>query len=301
MTDQQQVKNWKSILWQEWATCNDAEYAQRLFKSVAASADMDLEKNPSSASRPLLGQVEAALYTACTHHLAAGFIWKKPLKQLEQAQQKTISTKILIDQLFDHHWLKRFLARHILLHQGTEIFSLLQATAQNNRSVKKMMPWLIQSICADTSQRLSQTTEQWVCPLCFTRCGSHWFDRRWLPDWAYYGCRTCRRSHPLLYCPQGIAVVLDNSDSYISYQQDDVLYTNWPSYRQYTDFDWVEIIKATDEEVERFAVHVGNDTDDVRQPRYKTMTCYLSPTCQLSLNTQRILENTFGQVIVNDN
>jgi hypothetical protein len=54
------------------------------------------------------------------------------------------------------------------------------------------------------------------------------------------------------------------------------------------------IIHASDEEVERFAVQVGNDTDPVRQACYPKMICILNPANDLSENTRRILVRTFG-------
>jgi hypothetical protein len=64
------------------------------------------------------------------------------------------------------------------------------------------------------------------------------------------------------------------------------------------DFDAIEIVRASDEDVERFAVQVGNDTDSVRHPRYKGMQCAMSSECHLSENTVRILQCMFGQVVV---
>jgi hypothetical protein len=57
-------------------------------------------------------------------------------------------------------------------------------------------------------------------------------------------------------------------------------------------------VQATDEEVERFAVQVGNDTDAIRKPRYKKMRCTVSADCQLSANTMRILKRIFGSIQV---
>jgi hypothetical protein len=62
------------------------------------------------------------------------------------------------------------------------------------------------------------------------------------------------------------------------------------------DFDKVEIVSATDEEVERFAVKVGNDTDPFRQPHYKTMRCLVAESCNLSKNSIRVLQQMFGEV-----
>ncbi|MEJ2556606.1 MAG: hypothetical protein P8186_10325, partial [Anaerolineae bacterium] len=58
----------------------------------------------------------------------------------------------------------------------------------------------------------------------------------------------------------------------------------------------VEIILATDEDVERFAIQVGNDTDPYRKPRYRQMPCIVKPGCELSENTWRVLDSLFGQV-----
>jgi hypothetical protein len=62
------------------------------------------------------------------------------------------------------------------------------------------------------------------------------------------------------------------------------------------DFAWVEIRQASDEEIEYFAVEIGNDTDELRQPAYKQMRCLLGPDCRPSENTWRILQSQFGEV-----
>ncbi len=76
--------------------------------------------------------------------------------------------------------------------------------------------------------------------------------------------------------------------------QNPILLMNWLFEKELFRFSKVKIVQATDEEVERFAVQVGNDTNSKRQQRYKKMACVVS--CPLSLNTIRILEHTFGQV-----
>jgi hypothetical protein len=53
---------------------------------------------------------------------------------------------------------------------------------------------------------------------------------------------------------------------------------------------------ANDEDIERFVVQVGNDTDPFRKPRYWQMTCTIGSACRLSENTLRILEKMFGRV-----
>jgi hypothetical protein len=71
---------------------------------------------------------------------------------------------------------------------------------------------------------------------------------------------------------------------------------NWLARSQPFDFDQVEIGQVSDEEVERFAVQVGNDTDPWRRARYQEIGCILLPESNLSENTLRILRSRFGEV-----
>jgi hypothetical protein len=93
-----------------------------------------------------------------------------------------------------------------------------------------------------------------------------------------------------------VVAVLDDTWSESHHQQDGLLRANWLIRRSMFDFDRVEIIQTTDEDVERFAVQVGNDTDPFRQPRYRKMRCAVGAECQLSVNSLRVLQHTFGQV-----
>jgi hypothetical protein len=109
---------------------------------------------------------------------------------------------------------------------------------------------------------------------------------------TYYGCRICGQSGEFL---EGrVVAVLDSRMDTERVQQDGTLRVNWLARRALFDFDEVEIVQATDEDVERFAVQVGNDTDDFRRSRYKEMSCTIVPDCRLSENTLRILKSTFG-------
>ena len=90
--------------------------------------------------------------------------------------------------------------------------------------------------------------------------------------------------------------VLDNAWPEHIEPKDRFLYVNWFKQPTLFDFNQVIIIQATDEQVERFAVRVGNDTDPYRKQRYTSMPCTVSPACQLSQNTLKILQRTFAQV-----
>jgi hypothetical protein len=90
--------------------------------------------------------------------------------------------------------------------------------------------------------------------------------------------------------------VLDAGWSETHRLQNGLLRVNWLAQQRLFDFDRVEIIQATDEDVERFAMQVGNDTDPVRQTRYAHIPCLIAPDCRLSENSLRILRNFFWQV-----
>lgn len=99
----------------------------------------------------------------------------------------------------------------------------------------------------------------------------------------------------LLHRTQEMVVVFDNRSSGLSCQEG-LIRANWFTRRILFDFDRIEIIRATDEDIERFAVQAGNDTDSLRRSRYPRMRCTIGPDCHLSANTIRILENSFGRV-----
>jgi hypothetical protein len=71
------------------------------------------------------------------------------------------------------------------------------------------------------------------------------------------------------------------------------LWVNWLKRQKLFDFDQVEIVQATDKEVQTFAVQVANDTDTFRQRRYGKVPCVISPECRLSEATLRILKKHF--------
>ena len=156
--------------------------------------------------------------------------------------------------------------------------------------------WLLRSIGVETGQRLAQQAGQLFCTRCVVHC--HRFELE-LPEGGrldYYGCRACHQSRTFQIWPGGVVAVLDRDSREIKIERNDQIRVNWLAQRIPFDFDRVEILAASDEEVERFAVQVGNDTDQTRKPLYKKMGCTVSSSCILSENTLRILEHTFSSV-----
>jgi hypothetical protein len=197
--------------------------------------------------------------------------------------------------IFD--WLSDMLEAYPqIIALGGEVIPTLQTIARQNTVPPYILYRLIHDIAHETTTRLADFQDSLFCLNCLTCCGPHKLNLGWLHTATYYGCRTCGQSRQFLEGMVAVAV-LDNQTTTELSQQHDALYVNWLFRRELFDFSEIHIIQAGDEEVERFAVQVGNDTDPVRKPRYGDMRCLISPGCDLSPNTLKILRRTFGQVI----
>ena len=183
---------------------------------------------------------------------------------------------------------------------GGETAPALQAIMEDeNHPFQAVAPQLLAEVAQDTSQRLAAQAPRLRCSRCLGRCVAHEIRLSLLNPVAYYSCQSCRQSQEFLEFEGQIIAVLDGGMMTTPQsRQDQRLRVNWLARRTLFSFDAVEIIQASDEEVERFAVQVGNDTNPVRQARYKDLGCLVSAACELSENTMRILQRTFGSVEV---
>lgn len=172
------------------------------------------------------------------------------------------------------------------------------AVQSQGKKLNPLTRQLIHNIGEETTRRLGERTAFMLCSTCLLRCRPYKVNLLELLDFetiVYYGCRNCRQSWDFIECQKLIAV-LDNALEAERVLHEDVLRVNWSVRRRLFDFDHVEIISATDEEIERFAVQVGNSTDPVQKSTYRKMTCIVAPTCDLSKGSQRILNRLFGNV-----
>ena len=109
-------------------------------------------------------------------------------------------------------------------------------------------------------------------------------------------CRLCGKAVGAIPNVGVVIAVLDTEMGEELSSSDGVLRVSYLKRDAPFDFDRVEIVRASDYEVERFCVQVGNDTDPFRKGRYRQMQCLVAPGCRLSENTLRILGSMFGQV-----
>lgn len=296
------VDNWQEVLWQEWRHCNDSDYAKQLRRIPLAEFGGWIQSLGFNASpRPYATEVEAALRTACQVNGGVSFLWQKRLDRLDKAKKKSAPLPKLLARLDDHHWLERFIARHVLLYRGGEAVVSLAGVIQTGApDLQDVAFWLLQSIGQETKERLADQANHLLCSDCVIHCHPLEIIVPNLASITYFGCRFCRQSRDFQRWPGGVVAVLDRCQRKEKVQRGDQIRVNWLVHQRLFDFERVEIIRATDEDIERFAVQVGNDTYENRSAGYKEMECAVQPDCRLTANTVRILEHIFGSVDVTE-
>lgn len=181
------------------------------------------------------------------------------------------------------------------LKGGGETILAIQVQGQKLNPLARQ---LIHNISEETTQRLGNRAAFMLCSKCLFRSRPYKVDLLELLDFEviiYHGCRNCRQSWNFIECQKVIAI-LDNTLETEQFLQGGVLQVNWSVRRHLFDFDSIEIVSATDEEIERFAVQIGNNTDPVQKSTYRKMICTVASACNLSKHSQRILARLFGNI-----
>jgi hypothetical protein len=219
---------------------------------------------------------------------------------------------------------------------GQAVANLYPLAINHTTPLQPIYIWLINNIGLETTKQLAKRANNLLCPNCLIRCAPHRLNIPYQPEITFYGCRACTQSWDFLsishlaWTPRGetqfrhaigcpnsvwtpathamweildfleeihhIIGILDVAKPEEQVRHENSLWINWLHRRTLFDFDRVEILHSSDEEVERFAVQVGNDTDPFRKPGYQQISCVIEPGSQLSENTLRILRRTFGEV-----
>lgn len=176
---------------------------------------------------------------------------------------------------------------------GGDAIKPLLVIATKDEQRRPIIFQIVQDIAQQTTKKPKSQASKLLCTRCLKRsfgtCQVKFPEERPV---SYYGCQLCGQTRNF-FSGKVIAVLDDKMEaSYLL--QDKVVRINWLSYRKLFDFDKVEIIQASDEYVERFAVQVGNDVD--KRQSYGQIHCLVSSQCKLSDNTMKILQHTFGVV-----
>lgn len=139
----------------------------------------------------------------------------------------------------------------------------------------------------DTLKKVQHIKPEVLCEQDFTRFISSSQNR--VP---YYACRTCGESYYAINISHVIAVLQKDAPASIVHNSEH-LRVNWLKKPIMIDFDEVEIGDASNEEILRFCVMVGNDTDLFRKSKVR---CTINSSRQLSPNTIRVLDKTFDLI-----
>ncbi len=172
---------------------------------------------------------------------------------------------------------------------------LLSVVEQDDDFVTQVvLTQLLGHISRDTTSRLSYRFSSLLCDHCFTRYSSHETYLSWInTKITYYGCRSCGRSRKFIKHVDKVVAVLDDQRKKRHHFRDGILRVYWQSYRRMFDFDEIQIVYATDKDVESFAMQISNDIDSIRRPHYKHMPYRIDPACKLSENTQKLIKHVF--------
>jgi hypothetical protein len=183
-----------------------------------------------------------------------------------------------------------------LANLGTLIIPFLHPLAVKKHPFQLVIIQLLHHIAKETQDRLGAGVKPSICPSCLRTCATQEIKLLSTDRLTYYGCRACGQSLEFLPVEKTVVAILDTQMPQKYLLREGVLYGNWLLHRQSFDFDEVYIRRASDEDVEHFAVQVGNDTDPLQQPRYAAMRCLIWPDAGLSDNSLKILQRTFGRV-----
>ncbi len=209
-------------------------------------------------------------------------------EQLDADDEPAVEPTHPLERMLERH-------RHNLLTGWERLSSLQWLAEKTNHPQQELASSLLHSLAQTTTAQFGHCAEVVWCIDCLSNFGPHPFvvgD----DELSYYGCRLCQQSERYFLFEGPFIAILDDRVTTKHFEEDGFLHVNWLRHRQLFDFEAVKIIQATDEDVERFAVQVGNDTDPTRQARYRSMTCTIAADCHLSENTHRILQNTFGRI-----
>jgi hypothetical protein len=214
-------------------------------------------------------ELETAIQQAIKEDFQNHSEWAETLQQLREKRNQKVVITTLINNFESGDWKKRFIIRQIL-----------------------------RKISQDTHEVTTNSSSWPLCADCFIQVYPYEISLTTDEVYVFYGCRKCRQYERLLDNVDSVIAVLDVNMQERWVQKLSTLQVNWLKHRAIFDFDRVEIARTIDEDVERFAIQVGNDTDELRQRRYRQMNCVLKTGSELSDNTVRILQKTFDNVVI---
>jgi hypothetical protein len=243
--------------------------------------------------RPAPAAVEAAMREACRAREDVRQAWGRVLDELAARKSVPAKASALTPALSHAYWAERYQARQLLAHLGGPAMEGV-AGRLREPAVATDARWLLAAISADTRRRLAHKAKRLLCPHCLAKCTEQQVMPAAGRRISYYGCRLCQQSQTFI---EGEAVlVLDDRMAEERTFTDGVFLVNALRTPTFCDCDRILITRASEYEVERFCIRMGNDTDPFRTGRHKRLP--VTVCCALPENSRRILGSLFGKVTV---
>ncbi len=251
--------------------------------------------------------VELALREALRRRSTSEPAWEEPLRLLEDACRGDRPLDEHIADLGHTSWVVRWVAWYRLASNPDEsVPAMLARVADMPVVVRRTIRDLLKLIWGRFEALYAPKADRLMCSRCLVRPGRFEMEVPHCGRLDAYGCRSCHSVADLVEQAGRLVCVLDSRSDTERIETGRDLWVNWLVAARRDrfegahlfDFDRVEIARATDDEVSHFLVDIVNDTDKLRRKRYPTMTCRVSPECDLSANTLAALKGAFGKVAV---
>lgn len=124
------------------------------------------------------------------------------------------------------------------------------------------------------------------------------FESGWNGDLAEScACRVCGRQERKFTGVSRVVAVLDSKSRKLFEQTGGDMRINWLIHRKPFDLEEVELVVASDEEVEAFTNQMRFESDDRIATRLLSLRCSVNALCVLKEGTMRLLKLTFGRVV----
>lgn len=243
--------------------------------------------------RPPMSEVKKALTYFSIEEI------EKILSHLDKVQKSSFSVEEFISYLESEDWRKRFIGSQALVNLGGEAVRYL-IRELSNLKLKERILHVLKNIGYETKKKLSHKADNLVCPRCIVYFWEHKVKiLQGEETITFYGCRNCFQSREYVEWSKNkdIVAVLNIELSEKDYTKDGSWYVNYFKMKNLFDFNLVEIIKASDEEIERFCIQIGNDGDFYRKKKYKDIICVVSRNCNLQVETLNMLRSLFKEVV----
>ncbi len=184
------------------------------------------------------------------------------------------------------------------------------ATQGDMRVVEPLIAWLsnenpfVRKVACEALSSIYKTVEprigEILCRTHLTKFEQKTIQSNGVGTVSFLACRICGKSDQAMFGAGEIIATIDAGMEEEFICANGVVRGNWLKrvdlFDFVFDFDRVEIIQASDYDVERFCIQVGNDMDGLRRKKYHRMPCIVYPQCGLSESTMNMLRARFGDV-----